>query len=147
MMLTMDNVSAMGETLELLSLDDGAIVSVGFLVEDGRILCLSLVTATVCVNIDRTIMKQGKLLKTMTSFKELFQGSTILFVGDMWELTLLLYHRYQIRCNAFRDVEEFSTEGAGDAVPISNFEVHRSVANKAVLCYNDMHESETCLAH
>ena len=139
------NTSSLEGALELLTSHDGAIVSVAFIVQDAEIICLSLVTSTVCMNIDRTIFKQPDKLKTISSFKDLFESSTIVFGGDMWELTLLLYHWYNIRCNAFRDVQEFSIEHAGDDIPISNFEVHRNVALKAIQCFDDMHASKTNL--
>ena len=92
--VSMENKCAIERALKFLTKDDDAIVSVGFLVEDGEILCLSLVTSKSCVSIDRTIMMNADFLKNKAPFVELFQGRTVIFGEDMWEMTLLLYHRY-----------------------------------------------------
>ena len=144
-MFTQNNITALQGALQGLASHEGIVVSVSFIVQDGEILCLSLATSTVCINIDRTILKEADILKGISSFKDLFESSTILFGGDMWELALLLYHWYGIICNAYRDVDAFSIQYAGDDIPITNFKLHRKVSMKAIQCFEEMQTTNTRL--
>ena len=61
LLFTKNNISALQGALQGLMSHEGIVVSVSFIVQDGEILCISLATSTVCINIDRTILKEADI--------------------------------------------------------------------------------------
>ena len=82
-MLTITNISTMSDVIHLLLDADDSFISVASFIADARIMCLSLVTATICINIDRTVFQETDMLKNCKPLKELFQGSTRVMGGDV----------------------------------------------------------------
>ena len=140
-----ENIARMAEGLQSLTIDVDNAISVGFVIDYGHLVCLSLVTKTICMNIDRTILRQADLIRNMVEFREIFEGSCTVGGGNMWELMLVLYHRYGIRSNAVADMDEFATEDAGDEVSLSNPKLHHEAATKAVECYASVNACNTKL--
>jgi hypothetical protein len=68
LLFTQDNITALQGALQWLTSHEGIVVSVSFIVQDGEIVCLSLATSTVCINIDRTILKEADILKGISFF-------------------------------------------------------------------------------
>ena len=141
-MFTRTNISTMSDALQLLLDADDSFISVAFFIADAQIMCLSLVTATICMNIDRTVFQETDMLKNCKPLKQLFEGSTRLMGGDVWELALVLYHSYSIKFNAFIDVEDFGRDDAGVELPLLNSDLHRRVSVGAIECYNAMDASQ-----
>ena len=144
-MFTNKNISMMPGVLSSMSLTNDDIVSFGYLIEDGHIRCLCLVTKTLCVNIDRTILVQEDKLRRMVEFKKLFEGQCIIGVSNLWELVLVLFHRYGIRIRTSVDVDDGSGNGVGVDLPLENYKLHTQVALEAVKCYDLIDARETKL--
>ena len=144
-LFTNENLLRMAECLQSLTLTEGNPISVGFTIDFGHLVCLSLVTKTICLNIDRTILIQADILRSMVEFREIFEGSCIVGGGNMWELMLVLYHRYGIRSNAVADLDDFATDDAGTEVSLSNSKLHHESATRAVQCYACVNVSKTKL--
>ena len=53
----------------------------------------------------------------------------------MWELMLLLFHRYGIRCQDVADLDQHSIDHAGVDVPRCNSKLHQQVAIDAAESY------------
>ena len=141
-MITSENISMMPVLMRSMALTKGDIVSVGFVIEDGHIRCLCLVTKTLCVNIDRTVLVEADKLRCMNEFKEVFEGECVIGGIQLWELVLVLYHRYGIRCRSSVDVDNGSGYGAGVDLPLDNYKVHTQVALEAAGCYDLIDGSE-----
>ena len=141
-MLTITNISTISDVIHLLHDADDSFISVASFIADARIMCLSLVTATICINIDRTVFQQTDMLKNCQPLKELFEGSTRVMGGDVWELALVLYHTYSIKLNAYVDVEDFGRDDAGVELPLLNSDLHQHVSLRAIDSYNANHASQ-----
>ena len=70
-MLTITNISTMSDVIHLLLDADDSFISVASFIADARIMCLSLVTATTCINIDRTVFQETDMLKNCKPLKQL----------------------------------------------------------------------------
>ena len=140
-----DNRARMAESLQSLMTSEDQAISVGFVIDYGHLACLSLVTKNVCLNIDRTILSQADIIRKMVVFREIFESSCTVGGGNMWELMMVLYHCYGIRCNAVADMDAFATEDAGEELSLSNAKVHKDAATKAVECYDSVIACKTNL--
>ena len=132
---THENISMMSDGLEALTTGKEETVSVGFVIDDGHLICLSFATDKICMNIDRSILRQTDTLKNMVEFKDIFEGQCNVKCVNMWELVLVLYHRYGIRCISV-DLEDGETQDAGVDVPLENVKLHMQVTTEAVKCYD-----------
>ena len=141
-LFTSDNILMMPDDLRSIVLTKDDIVSVGFVIEDGHLHCLCLVTKNFCVNIDRTVLEQANKIRSMVEFKEVFEGDCITGGVQMWELVLVLYHQYGIRCRALVDVDDGSGNGVGEDLILDNFKLHTQMALKAAGCYDLIDGSE-----
>ena len=141
-LFTSENILMMPDDLRSIVLTKDDIVSVGFVIEDGHLHCLCLVTKNFCVNIDRTVLEQANKIRSMVEFKEVFEGDCITGGVQMWELVLVLYHQYGIRCRALVDVDDGSGNGVGEDLPLDNFKLHTQMALKAAGCYDLIDGSE-----
>ena len=144
-LFTSQNISKMPKGLQsLITCGDNAI-SAGFVIDNGYLVCLSLVTKKVCLNIDRTILRQANIMRNMVEFRKVFEGSCIVGGGNMWELMLVLHHHYGILSNAVADIHEFGTDDSGEEITLSNPKLHFDCATQAVECYDVVDASKTKL--
>ena len=134
-MFTNQNIPMLAATLREMNVVNDRIVSVGFVVENGCVLCLSLVSNGISINIDRTIWKDHKIVKNVVGLKELFEGPRKLGGRNIWELMLVLFHQYGIRCEGMADLQEGSIDHAGVDVPWCNSTIHLEVVQEAAESY------------
>ena len=70
------------------------------------------------------------------------RGHALLVVEILWELMLVLYHRYGIRCQDVADLDQRSIDHAGVDVPRCNSKLHQQVAIDAAESYELLESAE-----
>ena len=134
-MYTKENIHMLVVALRSINVCKDSIISVGFASENGYIRCLCLVCNGICMSIDRTMLENPHIMNEVVLLKEVFEGACIVGSRDMWELLLILYHRYGIRCQNVADLYQRSIDHAGVDIPRCNSKLHRQVAIDAAESY------------
>ena len=134
-MYTKENIQMLAVVLRSINVCKDSIISVGFAAENGHIVCLCLVWNGISLNIDRTMWENPNIMNEVVELKEVFEGACIVVGRNMWELMLVLFHRYGIRCQDVADLDEGSIDNAGVAIPRCNYKLHQQVAVDAAESY------------
>ena len=142
---TKQNMHILPVTLRGINVVDDPIISVAFLVENGCLNCLSLVWNGICINFDRTILEDHNNVTMVVELKKVFEGPCKVGGRNMWELMLVLFHQYGIRCQGVADLDYGSIVHAGVDVPRCNSKIHLQVAKDAADSYELVESFESKL--
>ena len=141
-MFTKENNHMLSAALRSMTECKDSIISVGFASKNGFILCLCFVWNGICMNIDRTILDNRQIMNKVVELKKIFESACTVGGKNMWELILLLFRRYGIRCQDVADVDQRSIDHAGVDVPRCNSKLHQQVAIDAAESYEFLESVE-----
>ena len=123
--LTKENVSIVEKTQAFLERDRRRLLCVASVIKFAKISGLCFFSEKVCVCLDRTLLGD---LKGLTMLKSLLEGPVPKACADCWEIMMVIYDHYGIKCHNMVDMYGDDSE---EVTPVANIDIHRTISVSA----------------